>query len=96
MRTLAGSTVLRSQDVVYFPPRSAARADWTFLDDCLARHSEAVETLERRATATQGGETYPQYLAGLIDTASGSEMTCGYSRSSRCLIEFRCKNVCSV
>jgi pyruvate dehydrogenase (quinone) len=48
-------------------PRVAARTDRKFLDDCLARHAKAVETLDRHATNNHSGKIHPQYLAGLID-----------------------------
>ncbi len=46
--------------------RVAARTDRGFLDDCLARHSKAVEALDKRAT-THAGKIHPQYFASLID-----------------------------
>ena len=48
-------------------PRVAARTDRKFLDDCLARHAKAVETLDRHATNNHSGKIHPQYLASLID-----------------------------
>jgi pyruvate dehydrogenase (quinone) len=46
--------------------RIKPRIDRAFLDDCVARHAKAVETLDKRAT-TSKGEIHPQYLARLID-----------------------------
>lgn len=54
-------------------PRLAARADRTFLDHCLAEHGKAVETLDKRATATTGGKIHPQYLASLIDRHASAD-----------------------
>ncbi|MBV8591144.1 MAG: ubiquinone-dependent pyruvate dehydrogenase [Acetobacteraceae bacterium] len=48
-------------------PRISERADRRFLDDCLAQHKRAVETLGERATINRGGRIHPQYLASLID-----------------------------
>jgi pyruvate dehydrogenase (quinone) len=48
-------------------PRVAARTDRKFLDNCLAQHAKAVETLDKRATVGHGGKIHPQYLASLID-----------------------------
>jgi pyruvate dehydrogenase (quinone) len=48
-------------------PRLAPRTDRAFLDDCLARHAKAVETLGKRATLNARGKIHPQYLASLID-----------------------------
>jgi pyruvate dehydrogenase (quinone) len=45
----------------------APRADRAFLDDCVAQHTRAVETLGKRATINHGGKIHPQYLASLID-----------------------------
>ena len=47
-------------------PRVKARSERGFLDDCVARHDKAMETLEKRATAHEG-KIHPQYLAHLID-----------------------------
>ena len=58
-------------------PRVAARADRKFLDDCLARHAKAIETLDRHATNSHSGKIHPQYLASLIDRhadANGSDL----------------------
>jgi pyruvate dehydrogenase (quinone) len=48
-------------------PRISARTDRKFLDDCLARHAKAVETLDRHAANNHSGKIHPQYLASLID-----------------------------
>src|ERR1700722_4473962 len=48
-------------------PRLTARADRAFLDDSVALHTRAVETLGKRATINHGGKIHPQYLASLID-----------------------------
>jgi pyruvate dehydrogenase (quinone) len=48
-------------------PRLVARTDRKFLDDCVAQHTTAVETLGKRATINHGGKIHPQYLASLID-----------------------------
>jgi pyruvate dehydrogenase (quinone) len=48
-------------------PRIGARTDRKFLDDCLAQHRKAVETLGRHATNNHSGKIHPQYLASLID-----------------------------
>jgi pyruvate dehydrogenase (quinone) len=48
-------------------PRLDAHADRKFLDQCLAHHANAVETLDKRATTGHGGKIHPQYLASLID-----------------------------
>ena len=48
-------------------PLLTARADRAFLDDSLARHTKAVETLGKRAAINHGGKIHPQYLASLID-----------------------------
>jgi pyruvate dehydrogenase (quinone) len=48
-------------------PRIGARTDRKFLDDCLAQHAKAVETLDRHATNNHSGKIHPQYLASLID-----------------------------
>jgi thiamine pyrophosphate-dependent acetolactate synthase large subunit-like protein len=48
-------------------PRLDARTDRKFLDDCLAHHAKAVETLDKRATTGHRGKIHPQYLASLID-----------------------------
>jgi pyruvate dehydrogenase (quinone) len=48
-------------------PRLDPRADRAFLDDCLARHTKALETLGKRAAINHGGKIHPQYLASLID-----------------------------
>jgi pyruvate dehydrogenase (quinone) len=48
-------------------PRLTARSDRAFLDDSVARHTWAVETLGKRATINHGGKIHPQYLASLID-----------------------------
>ena len=46
--------------------RVKARSERGFLDDCVARHGKAMETLEKRATVHEG-KIHPQYLAALID-----------------------------
>jgi pyruvate dehydrogenase (quinone) len=65
-------------------PRLAARTDRAFLDDCTARKTRAVESLDKHATITDRGKIHPQYLASLIDhhadadaifTADGGEPT---------------------
>jgi pyruvate dehydrogenase (quinone) len=48
-------------------PRIGARTDRKSLDDCLAQHAKAVETLDRHATNNHSGKIHPQYLASLID-----------------------------
>jgi pyruvate dehydrogenase (quinone) len=48
-------------------PLLTARTDRAFLDDSLARHTKAVETLGKRAAINHGGKIHPQYLASLID-----------------------------
>jgi pyruvate dehydrogenase (quinone) len=48
-------------------PRLRARTDRGFLEDCLRRHTQAVEALDKRATAVAHGKIHPQYLARLID-----------------------------
>jgi pyruvate dehydrogenase (quinone) len=48
-------------------PRIVARTDRKFLDNSLAQHVKAVETLDKRATVGHGGKIHPQYLANLID-----------------------------
>lgn len=47
-------------------PRLAERTERTFLDDCVGRHTKAVEALDKRATVSHG-KIHPQYLARLID-----------------------------
>src|SRR5260221_13286018 len=46
--------------------RVKARSERGFLNDCVARHDKAMETLEKRATVHEG-KIHPQYLAALID-----------------------------
>jgi pyruvate dehydrogenase (quinone) len=48
-------------------PLLTARTDRAFLDDSVATHTRAVETLGKRATINHGGKIHPQYLASLID-----------------------------
>jgi pyruvate dehydrogenase (quinone) len=48
-------------------PRLTPRQDTGFLDDCVERHENAFETLDKRATVGRGGAIHPQYLAHLID-----------------------------
>jgi len=47
-------------------PKVAARSERGFLDDCVARHQEALAALEKRAVAHEG-RIHPQYLAHLVD-----------------------------
>jgi pyruvate dehydrogenase (quinone) len=54
-------------------PRIASRTDRKFLDDCLARHAKAVETLDRHATNNHSGKIHPQYLASLIDRRADAD-----------------------
>jgi pyruvate dehydrogenase (quinone) len=48
-------------------PRLSERADRTFLDDCVAQHTRAIETLGKSAAIDHNGKIHPQYLASLID-----------------------------
>jgi pyruvate dehydrogenase (quinone) len=54
-------------------PRLVARTNRKFLDECLARHTKAVETLNKRATITHRGKIHPQYFASLIDRYANAE-----------------------
>jgi pyruvate dehydrogenase (quinone) len=54
-------------------PHLVARTDRTFLDECLARHTKAVETLGKRATITHRGKIHPQYFASLIDQHANAD-----------------------
>jgi pyruvate dehydrogenase (quinone) len=48
-------------------PRLATRADRAFLDDCVAQHAKAVETLGQRATINLAERFTRSILASLID-----------------------------
>ena len=48
-------------------PRVQPRGDSTWLDDCVARHHEAMADLNERATPGDGDTIRPQYLTALID-----------------------------
>jgi pyruvate dehydrogenase (quinone) len=54
-------------------PRLVARTDRKFLDECLVRHTKAVETLGKRATITHRGKIHPQYFASLIDRHANAD-----------------------
>lgn len=48
-------------------PRVQVRGEREFLDQCVDRHSKAVEHLNERATLGDGATIRPQYLTALID-----------------------------
>jgi pyruvate dehydrogenase (quinone) len=54
-------------------PRLVARTDRKCLDECLVRHTKAVETLGNRATITHRGKIHPQYFASLIDRHANAD-----------------------